>query len=160
MKSLITILGTSILILASCSQGPQTPEDFFTKLQTAISENDQAALEKMIFSSPDDEYGMEIKQEILEGLANDNPQERGDGAYSSIALQILISQHLDKVVPIPNELYLDLVGDGDFNAAFKGRDKNDILIMDYNDCHILLVREQGRLQLVFWESLNNLIEAV
>lgn len=48
--------------------------------------------------------------------------------------------------------------DGIFYEASKDLKQHDIPIFDYKNAHIILVYRAQKYQLVFWESLNKLLQ--
>lgn len=129
--------------------------EFFLALKQAIHQQDTARLQQLVFPFKDDVEDMQMG--IIENMLHGDPQQRGDGAFSTYALDTLIAHHLTEVKPIPNGLYTQLSGDRFFGPLLSGYKQQYIWVMDFHDVHIILLEKRSRLQLLFWENLNNLL---
>lgn len=155
MKKLL-ITACALVLLWSMAQQPEPMvEAYFVALQQAINQQDTPTLKQLVYPFKDDVEDMQAG--LIENMLNGNPQQRGDGAFSSTALDTLIAHHLSEVVPIPDELYSQLSNDRFFGKVIGAYKQRHVWVMDFHDVHIILLEKRRKLQLLFWENLNNLL---
>lgn len=113
------------------------------------------ALEQLVYPFKDDVEDMQAG--LIENMLNGNPQQRGDGAFSMYALDTLVTHHLAEVKPIAGGLYAQLSNDRFFGKVIGRYRQQQVWVMDFHDVHIILLEKRRKLQLLFWENLNNLL---
>lgn len=135
------------------SRGPQTPEALLRRIRAAARNEDHQALKDLIYPDP-------VRQEMLiDGIRN--RKETGDAAYSDAAMASLLTDHLDKLEPISDQLRRRM-----FSETMYGRDPKlreiatrrpgDISMMEHREARILMVKTDKGQQLLWWENLTNL----
>ncbi|MGV3762736.1 hypothetical protein [Parapedobacter sp.] len=150
------IIALAVIPLWSTAQQPEPMvKTFFVALQKAIGQQDTRALKPLVYPFKDDVEDMQAG--LIENMLNGNPQQRGDGAFSVYALDTLIAHHLTEVKPITDELYAQLSNDRFFGKVIGGYRQQQVWVMDFHDVHIILLEKRRKLQLLFWENLNNLL---
>ncbi len=130
-------------------------EEFFLTLKQAVGREDTATLKQLVYPFRDDVEDMQAG--LIEQMLKGDPQQRGDGAFSTYALDTLISHHLSEIKPIPNELYAQLSGDRFFGSVISSYKQKQVWVMDFHEVRMILLETEGKLQLFFWENLNRLL---
>ena len=155
MKRLIIFLLTTLPALSIAQQHTPMIETFFLALKTAVSRQDTAALKQLVYPFRDEVEDMQAG--LIELMLKGDPQQRGDGAFSSYALDTLIAQHLSEIKPIPDDLYTQLSGDRFFGTVISSYKQKHVWVMDFHEVRMILLEKDGKLQLLFWENLNRLL---
>lgn len=124
-------------------------------LRKAIERSDVVTLKKLVYPFKDSHENMQ--EAMIESMLNGNENRQGDGAFSMRALDSLLGHHMDKISPIDSSLYDQLSHDIFFGEVISNFDPINIFVLDHLGVHIILLKENESLQLLFWENLNNLI---
>ena len=164
MRLLFLIFFCFITIQLSWSQSYSEKETsgiqkFLVDFYNAAIAKDTIQLKTYIFSSetnPNNDY----QSTTIDFILQNNENAQGDFAYSHKALHVVIEQEVQQFKPIPEQLYEMLIEqpDGIFYEATKDLEQKDIPIFDFKDAHIVLIHRNKEYQLVFWESLNNVLK--
>jgi flagellar basal body-associated protein FliL len=102
----------------------------------------------------------DVRAEILEGIRS--RKKTGDFAYSSEALLAIVTNHLDRLGPVPAELLESwaagkgLGRDENLQAAAKAGGK-DLLCFRRSGTFILMRKAGERLRLAYWKDLNRIL---
>ncbi|MFS8615333.1 MAG: hypothetical protein FWJ85_00815 [Solitalea sp.] len=146
-----------LLVLPGFASAFDLPDvrQFFADFKKAAVSRDVSALKKLIYPFRDEVEDMQA--ELIESILNGDESRRGDGAFSIRALDSLITKHLDKIQLIDPDLYTQLSRDRIFGPVLSRFPQQKIYVMDYRDARMILLRSDDRLQLFFWENLNNLL---
>src|SRR5690606_33511220 len=156
MRPFALIILLVLPTIASAQQpGYRMVADFFRSLKDAIEQDDTTDLKRLVYPFKDEIEDMQAA--MIENMRNGNPNQRGDGAFSMAALDTLITHHLSAIKPIPGDLYTQLATDRIFGPVISRYKQKHVWIMDFRNVHIILLENRGKLQLFFWENLNNLI---
>jgi len=163
MKTFIVILCCALSFQFSLAQSYSEKDleeikQYLEAFSEAAIAKDTTLLKSYIFTSesnPTEDFQEYTIKFIL--LNNENAQR--DFAYSHKALQIVIEKEIHQFKPITEEIYMMLAEqpDGIFSEATKDLLYKEIPIFDVKNAHIILVRRDNKYQLIFWESLNNLL---
>ena len=164
MRSYILLLCCAFTFQLSWSQNYtekdlEAIQQFLTEFSKAAEVKDTTLLKTYIFTSktnPTNDY----QSKTIEYVFQNNENSQGDFAYSHKALQVVIKQEIHQFKPISEQLYEMLIEqpDGIFYEATKELEQMDIPIFDYKNAHIILVNRNHTYQLVFWESLNKVLQ--
>jgi len=155
MSRLTILLLTTLPALSIAQQHTPMVEDFFLALKNTVSRQDTATLKQLVYPFKDDVEDMQ--EGLIELMLKGDPQQRGDGAFSSYALDTLIAHHLSEIKPIADELYAQLSGDRFFGTVISSYKQKHVWVMDFHEVRMILLEKDGKLQLLFWENLNRLL---
>lgn len=159
-KGLLIILIASSLsniYAQNCSQKElKNIKKHLTKIYAAGLKKDSVKLTKLIYpikSKKGKDYRKEIVIKILE---NDTRSVR-DLAYSDTAFKLIIDSLYVNFKPVSEKLYTKLIRPPEY-GILKEMKKEDILVFDHLNVHIILIRYKNKLQLLFWENMNKLLK--
>ena len=136
-----------------------TPDILLQKIYNLSSKKKYDELKECIY--PFQARGINLQEEIINGIKGEtkNP----DFEYSDEALALIISEHLERIKPIDDELLQKIFIDGEYgkdeklNSIAKNNPEN-IKIFDYKGVHILMAKIDSEYKLLFWEDLNYILE--
>lgn len=155
MKIVVSIF----LILISAVVNAQETDAFknyFMDFRSAVTSANVEALKTLIYPFKDEVEDMQA--ELIQSIATGHEAQTGDGAFSLRALDSLVKNHLDKIVPISKELYAQLGKDLIFGKTIRSIPPEEIYVFEYRDAHIILFKNKKEIQLFFWENLNSLLK--
>lgn len=134
-------------------------QEFLIEFSNAAKAKDTTLLKTYIFTS-ETNTTEDYQSDTIQYILQNNELKQGDFAFSDKALQVVIEEEIQQFKPIPEHIYNILLEqpDGIFYEATKDLKQNDIPLFDYKDAHIILVQRDTMFQLVFWESLNNVLK--
>ena len=148
----ISLIFVSVVINA---QESDTFKNYFTEFRTAVTSADVATLKTLIYPFKDEVEDMQA--ELIQKIATGHELQKGDGAFSLKALDSLTVHHLEKIVPIQENLYVQLSKDPIFGKTIRTFLPEEIYVFEHKEAHVILFKSKEGVQLFFWENLNSLL---
>lgn len=164
MRTYLLILFCAFTFQVSWSQNYSEKDidaiqQFLIDFSKAAEAKDTALLKAYIYTSKTN-HNNDYQGTTIEYILQNNENAQGDFAYSHRALQVIIKEEIHQFKPISEQLYEMLIEqpDGIFYEATKDLGQMEIPVFDYKNAHIILVHRDNTYQLVFWESLNKVLQ--
>ncbi len=160
MKKYLLIISLTIISIALSAQGFNKRDlkkikKFFVSFQKTALNNDTSKLKEFICPLKS-ESGEEYRNELIERVIENNESHMGDFSYSNNAIQQIIDSLYTKFKPVSKDLYPKLARQSEF-IVLKDLTLDNIPVFDYKNAHIILIKTNNKIYLLFWEGLNKLL---
>ncbi len=128
---------------------------YFKTFLKAAEAKDKKEISSLIYQAEDEKIA-KIKSQIVEAVLKNDPYSTRDFAFSTRALEELIKTKIKTFENGDNTLTKDLL---DKKILSQGEIDNfsNIFSFEEEETFIILIEKDNKIQLLFWEGLNNLI---
>ena len=152
---LIVLISSNIYGQSLSEEETINVKEFLTEFRASVISQDTIKVESMIrFIVTDDANN---RKEIVNSVLSNNELRFGDFSYSNRAMDIVVDSLVAEFKYISTDVRSMLEGLPAVKKEMANYTNNEIAILDYQKCHIVLLLNENDIEMFFWEGMNYLL---